>query len=108
MDYTPLIIALIVVPIIYYFVTKNIDESKDESKYVEKEPYKPFKWVSDQQWGLTIKIVRIFVPLCVFVFIIYIFITDRSPFSTYKTILVSLIALIQLYVIWYIWTDKTE
>ncbi len=105
MDYTPLIIALIGAPILYYFVTKNIDESK----YAEKEPYKPFKWMSDKQAGITIKIVKTLVPVCVFLSLIgWYFNTGRTSASTYRTILLSLIALMQLYLIWFIWTDKKK
>ena len=67
MDYIPLIIALIGVPIIYYFISKSTDESKFDARVQARKDKKPL--LSDKTYRFWQKIFKsvpsfILFPMC--------------------------------------------
>jgi uncharacterized membrane protein len=47
MNFLPIIIALILAPIILYFIYKSVDEDKDD---IEERSFKLFSWISDKRF----------------------------------------------------------
>ena len=108
MDYTPLIAVAIFGPIIYYFISKNTDESKYEKKLEARMEAKPL--ISDKTNEILKKLFRsllYILPLCL---IIYGTISDVSVIwtNTFMTIVPVFMILACVYALYRVWTNDDD
>tara|TARA_X000000950_G_C13736500_1_gene586592 strand:- start:148 stop:450 length:303 start_codon:yes stop_codon:yes gene_type:complete len=90
MNFLPIIIALILAPIILYFIYKSVDEDKDD---IEERSFKMFSWVSDERFDLLYKLFSFeFIGFLLTVFYLVYYYINTGKFS----LVLILIALLNL------------
>ena len=79
MNFLPIIIALILAPIILYFIYKSVDEDKDD---IEERSFKMFSWVSDERFDLLYKLFSFeFIGFLLMVFFLVFYYIYTGKFS---------------------------